>query len=81
MDLFGRCFRRHRLHLYSNPVENLKLVRVRQKVMALPSQQQFLKLVQEIRRVPSGPGLASADLVEFLASTGLRVKSEAADVT
>jgi len=48
--------------------------------MTLPSQQQFLKMVQEIRRVPFGPGLASAELVEFLAYTGLRVKSEAAHV-
>jgi hypothetical protein len=37
-----------------------------------------LKMVQEIRRVPFGPGLASAELVECLAYTGLRVKSEAA---
>ena len=65
---------------YRNPAENLKRVRVRQKVMTLPSQQQFLKMVQEIRRVPFGPGLASAELVEFLAYTGLRVKSEAAHV-
>jgi len=36
--------------------------------------------VDEIRRVPFGPGLASADLVEFLAYSGLR-KSEAANVT
>ena len=66
---------------YSNPAENLKRVRVNRKDLTLPSQKQFQALIQEIRRVPFGPGLASADLVEFLAYTGLRVKSEAAFVT
>lgn len=66
---------------YSNPAEKLKRVRVNRKELTLPSQKQFQELIQEIRRVPFGPGLASADLVEFLAYTGLRVKSEAAHVT
>src|SRR5439155_13290021 len=66
---------------YSNPAEKLKRMRVRRKELTLPSQKQFRELVQEIRRVPFGPGLASAALVEFLAYTGLRVKSEAAYVT
>jgi integrase len=66
---------------YSNPAEKLKRVRVNRKELTLPSQKQFRELIQEIRRVPFGPGLASADLVEFLAYTGLRVKSEAAHVT
>jgi integrase len=65
---------------YGNPADNLKRVRVNQKELTLPSQEKFLELVEEIRRVPFGPGLASADLVEFLAYTGLRVKSEAAHV-
>jgi integrase len=66
---------------YSNPAEKLKRVRVNRKELTLPSQKQFRELIREIRRVPFGPGLASADLVEFLAYTGLRVKSEAAHVT
>jgi len=66
---------------YSNPAEKLKRVRVNRKELTLPSQKQFRELIQEIRRVPFGPGLASADLVAFLAYTGLRVKSEAAHVT
>ncbi len=65
---------------YSNPAANLKRSRVKPKEMRLPSHEQFPALIQEIRRVPYGPGLASADLVEFLAYTGLRVKSEAAFV-
>ena len=66
---------------YSNAAENLQRVRVGRKELTLPSQKKFRELVEEIRRVPFGPGLASADLVEFLAYTGLRVKSEAAHVT
>ncbi len=66
---------------YNNPATSLKRARTRQKELTLPTQAQFLRLVDEIRRVPYGPGLASADLVEFLAYTGLRVKSEAAHVT
>jgi integrase len=65
---------------YSNPAANLKRVRVRAKEMTLPTQDQFLGLVTEIRRIPFGPGLASADLVEFLGYGGFR-KSEAANVT
>jgi len=65
---------------YSNPAAGLKRTRVRQKELTLPSQHQFVELVHEIRRVPYGPGLASADLVEFLAYGGFR-KGEAANIT
>ena len=65
---------------YGNPAADLKRVRVKAKELTLPSQDQFAALVAEIRRVPFGPGLASADLVEFLAYAGLR-KGEAAQVT
>jgi len=65
---------------YSNPASGLKRARVRPKSLALPSQQQFLALVDEIRSVPFGPGLASADLVEFLAYGGFRL-SEARNIT
>jgi integrase len=66
-------------HRYSNPADGLKRTKVKKKDLTLPSQSQFLDLVKEIRRVPFGPGLASADLVEFLAFGGFR-KSEAANV-
>ena len=65
---------------YGNPAADLKRVRIKAKELTLPSQDQFAALVAEIRRVPFGPGLASADLVEFLAYGGLR-KGEAAQVT
>ncbi len=65
---------------YSNPAAGLKRARIKAKELSLPTENQFLELVAEIRRVPFGPGLASADLVEFLAYGGFR-KSEAACVT
>ena len=65
---------------YTNPAAKLKRARVRLKRIELPTQAQFVKSVQEIRRVPFGPGLASAELVEFLAFGGFR-KSEAAAAT
>ena len=65
---------------YSNPAAGLKRARLRKREFKLPSQNQFHALVQEICRVPYGPGLASADLVEFLAYGGFR-KNEAAHVT
>ncbi|MCW5557811.1 MAG: site-specific integrase [Verrucomicrobiae bacterium] len=64
---------------YSNPAAKLKRARVLPKRIHLPSQDQFAALVQEIRRVPYGPGLASAELVEFLAYGGFR-KGEAAAI-
>lgn len=65
---------------YSNPAEGIKRVRVRAKKLELPSQEQFHAIVEEIRKVPFGPGLASADLVEFLAYGGFR-KSEVKYIT
>jgi integrase len=65
---------------YSNPAAGLKRTRLRKRDFKLPSQSQFHALVREIRRVPYGTGLASADLVEFLAFGGFR-KSEAAHIT
>lgn len=64
---------------YSNPASKLKRARVLPKRIQLPSQHLFAELVLEIRRVPFGPGLASAELVEFLAFGGFR-KCEAASI-
>jgi integrase len=64
---------------YTNPAAKLKRARVQPKRIQLPTQAQFAALVGEIRRVPFGPGLASADLVEFLAYGGFR-KGEAAGI-
>lgn len=65
---------------YSNPAAGLKRARLRKREFKLPSPNEFHAFVQEIRSVPVGPGLASADLVEFLAYGGFR-KNEAAHVT
>lgn len=65
---------------YSIPSIGLKRARPRKRELKLPSQNQFRALVREIRRVPYGPGLASADSVEFLAYGGFR-KNEAAQAT
>ncbi len=65
---------------YTNPATGIPRTRTKPKQLTLPTQAQFHALVDEIRRVPFGPGLASGDLVEFLAYSGLR-KSEAANVT
>lgn len=61
---------------YQNPAAGLKRARVRPKQLTLPSQAKVPALVAEIRKVPFGPGLASAELVEFLAYGGFR-KGEA----
>jgi integrase len=65
---------------YSNPADQLKRAKIKPKELQLPSQEQFTALLAEIRKVPFGPGLASADLVEFLAYGGFR-RGEAANVT
>ena len=64
---------------YDNPVVHVKRKKIRQKLLHLPSQDQFLKLVETIRNADGGYGDRCADLVEFLAYSGCR-KGEAARV-
>ncbi len=64
---------------YDNPVVQVKRKKIRQKLLHLPSQDQFLKLVETIRNADGGYGDRCADLVEFLAYSGCR-KGEAARV-
>ncbi|MGH8023019.1 MAG: hypothetical protein ACRED1_05540, partial [Limisphaerales bacterium] len=64
---------------YGNPAEEIKKVRVRQKVLKLPEQNQFPVLVQKVRTAGSGFSKDCGDLIEFLAYSGAR-KSEAACV-
>jgi len=64
---------------YDNPVVHVKRKKIRQKLLHLPSQGQFLKLVETIRNADGGYGDRCADLVEFLAYSGCR-KGEAARV-
>jgi len=64
---------------YDNPARHIKRVRVRQKHLQLPSHENFLKLVDIIRKADGGYGDRCGDLVEFLAYSGCR-KGEAARV-
>jgi len=64
---------------YDNPAIHIKRKRIRQKLLHLPSQEQFRELVATIRKADGGWGKKCADLVEFLAYSGCR-KGEAARV-
>jgi integrase len=64
---------------YDNPAIHVKRKKIRQKLLHLPSQDQFLKLIETIRNADGGYGDRCADLVEFLAYSGCR-KGEAARV-
>jgi integrase len=59
-----------------NPAGELQRVRVTQKQLQLPEPAEFKRLVETLRR-GEGQGPAFADLVEFLAYSGLRIRSEA----
>src|SRR6266567_7840913 len=65
---------------FNNPTSRLSRVRVRQKQLELPSREQFLKFVEEIRTAGAGQSKDCANLVRFLAFSGLRV-GEARHVT
>jgi integrase len=64
---------------YDNPASHIKKKRVRQKLLQLPTQEQFVKLVETMRNGDGGWAERCADLVEFLAFGGCR-KGEAARV-
>jgi integrase len=66
--------------LYRNPAVGLKRARVRQKVLVLPSFEQFEKFVKELENGGGRDSRNCADLVRFLAFGGFR-KSEAANIT
>jgi integrase len=64
---------------YDNPAVHIKRKKVRQKLLQLPSQKQFVELVTTIRNGDGGWAERCADLVEFLAYGGCRI-GEAARV-
>ncbi len=64
-----------------NPASELNRVRITQKNLQLPESDQFKSLLENIRKGSSGWGYRVADLVEFLAYSGLRIRSEAIWVT
>ncbi len=64
---------------YDNPAIHIKRKKIRQKLLQLPSQKQFVELITTIRKGDGGWAERCADLVEFLAYSGCR-KGEAARV-
>jgi len=64
-----------------NPAAEIKRVRVKQKELKLPEPTHFKMLVENLRLKSGGWGPRVADLVEFLAYSGLRIRSEALWVT
>jgi len=60
-----------------NPAMELKRVRVKPKDLKLPEPSHFKTLVSNLRQKSGGWGPRVADLVEFLAYSGMRIKSEA----
>ncbi len=64
---------------YGNPANAISKVKVRQKVLKLPEQKQFLQMVQTMRSAGGRFSHDCADLTEFLAYSGCR-KGEASRV-
>jgi integrase len=65
---------------YDNPARFIKRLRVLPKKLQLPSQDEFLALVEVIEKADGGWNHRCADLVRFLAFGGFR-KGEAAAIT
>lgn len=81
IDVGIKSFKSHGGHVLDNPAKELKRVRVGQKQLQLPEPSHFKDLVGNIRKGSGGWGPRCADLVEFLAYSGLRINSEARWVT
>ena len=56
-----------------NPAAKLSRVKLRQKKLELPSREEFLKFVEKIRTAGARQSKDCADLVRFLAYSGLRI--------
>jgi integrase len=65
--------------IFLNPADKLERVPIRQRQLELPTQVQFLALVDAIGNAGGGCSRDCADFVEGLAVTGVR-KSEAAEI-
>ena len=64
---------------YGNPANAIPKLKIRQKVLKLPEQKQFIHMVEAIRSAGGRFSNGCADLTEFLAYSGCR-KGEAARV-
>jgi integrase len=58
---------------FENPAANLKRVKVRQKLLQLPTREQFEQFVNEIETAGAPQSEDCATLVKFLAYSGLRI--------
>jgi len=58
---------------FGNPAANLSRMRIRPKRLELPSREEFLRFVQEIRTAGARQSKDCADLVKFLAYSGVRL--------
>lgn len=58
---------------FSNPTVNLSRMRVRGKQLELPSREEFLRFVEEIRTAGARQSKDCANLVRFLAYSGVRI--------
>jgi len=65
---------------FNNPASGLSRMKIRQKRLELPSREEFLKFVDEIRSAGARQSKDCANLVCFLAYSGLRI-GEARHVT
>jgi len=65
---------------FDNPAADLSRVKVRAKRLELPSREKFLEFVEAIRTAGSGFSKDCANLVRFLAYSGVRI-GEAKNVT
>ena len=81
LDLATREHKARGCAAFDNPARELPRIRVKQKHLVLPEPEQFKALVDEILTGSSGWGPRIAELVQFLAYSGLQAFSEAAWVT
>jgi integrase len=58
---------------FNNPAAGLSRVKVRQKRLELPSREEFVRFVEEIRTAGARQSKDCANLVRFLAYSGLRI--------
>src|ERR1700676_2765439 len=58
---------------FNNPAAGLSRMKVRQKQLELPSRDEFLRFVNEIRTAGARQSKDCANLVRFLAYSGLRI--------
>ena len=66
---------------FGNPAANLSRVGIRAKRLELPSREQFLRFVEEIRTAGARQPKDCANLVRFLAYSGLRMLPTTSAIT